>query len=90
MPFGLKNDRATYQRAMNSMFHEIIEKFMKVYIDGIVIKSSNENGHLDHLRKSFERMRKFELKMNLLQCAFCVYARDFLCTKKASRAIKTR
>lgn len=49
MPFGLKNVGATYQRAVNSMFHDFIETFMQVYIDDIVIKSSSENGHLGHL-----------------------------------------
>src|SRR4051812_39473359 len=50
MPFGFKNAGATYRRAMNSMFHDFIDKFMQVYIDDIVIKSNSENGHLDHLR----------------------------------------
>src|SRR3954464_8286096 len=78
MPFGLKNAGATYQRAMNSMFHDFIDKFMQVYIDDIVIKSNSENGHLDHLRQSFERMRKYGLKMNPLKCAFGVHEGDFL------------
>jgi hypothetical protein len=39
MSFGLKNARAIYQRAMNSIFHDIIGKYMEVYIDDIVIKS---------------------------------------------------
>ena len=38
MPFGLKNAGATYQRAMNSIFHNIIGQFMEVYIDDVVIK----------------------------------------------------
>jgi len=41
MPFGLKNAGATYQRAMNLMFHDFIEDFMQVYIDDIVVKSSS-------------------------------------------------
>ncbi|CAJ2645601.1 unnamed protein product [Trifolium pratense] len=78
MPFGLKNAGATYQRAMNLIFQDFIEIFMQVYIDDIVVKSSSQDEHIDHLRKSFERMRKCGLKMNPLKCAFCVRAGDFL------------
>jgi len=78
MSFGLKNAGTTYQRAMNSMFHDFIEDFMQVYIDDIIIKSSSEDKHLDHLRRSFERMRQYGLKMNSLKCAFGVCASDFL------------
>ncbi|XP_024630434.2 uncharacterized protein [Medicago truncatula] len=78
MPFGLKNAGATYQRAMNLMFHDFIENFMQVYIDDIVVKSSSEERHLEYLRQSFERMRKYGLKMNPLKCAFGVCAGDFL------------
>ncbi|PNY08742.1 hypothetical protein L195_g005274 [Trifolium pratense] len=78
MPFCLKNAGATYQRAMNSIFHDFIDTFMQVYIDDIIVKSSSQNDHLICLRKSFERMRKYRLKMNPLKCAFCVHAGDFL------------
>ena len=78
MPFGLKNAGATYQRAMNTIFHDFIETFMQVYIDDIVVKSVSYEHHLDHLRQSFERMRKHGLKMNPLKCAFFVQAGDFL------------
>ena len=78
IPFGLKNVGATYQRAMNSIFHDFIETFMQIYIDDIVVKSVSGKGHIDHLRLSFERMRRHGLKMNPLKCDFCVQARDFL------------
>lgn len=78
MPFGLKNVGATHHRAMNLMFHDFIENFMQVYIDDIVVKSSSEERHLEHLRRSFERMRQYGLKMNPLKCAFGVCAGDFL------------
>jgi len=60
MPFGLKNAGATYHRAMNSMFHDFIDKFMQIYIDDIVVKSSSEDDHLEHLRLSFKRMKNLE------------------------------
>jgi len=78
MPFGLKNVGACYQIAMNSMFHDFLGKFVQIYIDDIVVKSSAETDHLDHLQKSFERMRKYGLKINPLKCAFGVCAGDFL------------
>jgi hypothetical protein len=69
MPFGLKNAGATYQRTMNSIFHDMIGKYMEVYID---------DKHLENLEKVFIRMRKHQLKMNPLKCAFGVMAGIFL------------
>ena len=37
MPFSLKNACATYQRAMNAIFHDMLDHHMKVYIDEIVV-----------------------------------------------------
>ena len=54
MPFGLENVRAIYQRSMNSIFHEFIGKFMKIYIDDIVVKSDTKQTHLKHLKKAFD------------------------------------
>ena len=39
---------------------------MEVYIDVIVVKSKRVNEHVDHLRKSFERMRHHQLSLNHL------------------------
>ena len=38
MPFRLKNTGATYQKAMNSIFYDMIGQFIEVYIDDMVIK----------------------------------------------------
>jgi hypothetical protein len=50
MTFGLKNASATYQRAMNYMFHDIISKLVEIYIDDVVVKSASAEGHLGDLR----------------------------------------
>ena len=78
MPFGLKNASATYQRAMNVIFHDMLGHNMEVYIDDIVVKFKRANEHVDHLRKSFERMRHHQLKLSLLKCAFRVCVGNFL------------
>lgn len=46
MPFDLKNAGFTNQRAMNLIFHVMIEKHLEVYIDDIPIKSENFELHL--------------------------------------------
>ena len=78
MPFDLKNISATYQRAMNAIFHDILGHHMKIYVNGIVVKSKKVVEHVNHLRKSFERMRLHQLKLNPLECAFGVQGRNFL------------
>ena len=66
------------QRAMNAIFHDMLGHQMEVYIDDIVVKSKRASEHADHLRKSFERMRHCQLKLNPLKCAFGVRVRNFL------------
>jgi hypothetical protein len=44
MTFGLKNAGATYQRAMNYIYHDLIGKLVKIYIDDIVVKSKLTRG----------------------------------------------
>ncbi|CAN6727421.1 unnamed protein product [Malus baccata var. baccata] len=78
MPFGLKNAGATYQRAMNAIFHDLIGQSMEVYIDDIVVKSKTEEQHLADLRRALTRMRIHKLKMNPKKCAFGVRAGNFL------------
>ncbi|CAL2259881.1 unnamed protein product [Prunus armeniaca] len=78
MPFGLRNAGATYQRAMNSVFHDMIGHSLEVYIDEIVIKSPEEGNHMSNLRRAFLRMRQHKLKMNPKECVFGVQARNFL------------
>jgi hypothetical protein len=78
MTFGLKNAGATYQRAMNYIFHDLIGKLVEIYIDDVVVKSATIEGHLEDLRQVLERTRRFGLRMNPKKCAFGVSAGQFL------------
>jgi hypothetical protein len=77
MIFRLKNAGATYQRAMNLIFHDLLGVILEVYIDDVVIKSVSFEDHLAYLRVALERVRQYGLRMNLLKCAFGVSARRF-------------
>ena len=59
MPFGLKNAKATYQRLVNKMFDKQIGRNMEVYVDDMLIKSKEEDTHLDDLKETFTTLRKY-------------------------------
>jgi hypothetical protein len=54
MTFGLKNAGATYQRAMNYIFHNLIGKLVEIYIDDVVVKSASVEGNLGDLQQVLE------------------------------------
>ncbi|XP_075109051.1 uncharacterized protein LOC142180854 [Nicotiana tabacum] len=78
MPFGLKNVGATYQRAMQNIFDDILHKNVECYEDDLVVKSRKRGDHLQDLRMVFERLRRYQLRMNPLKCAFGVTSGKFL------------
>ncbi|KAK4407979.1 Transposon Tf2-12 polyprotein [Sesamum angolense] len=78
MPFGLKNAGATYQRAMQKIFDDMLHKNIECYVDDLVVKSKKRDNHFHNLRKVFERLRRYQLKMNPFKCAFGVTSEKFL------------
>ena len=78
MLFGLKNVGAMYQRAMVTLFHDIMHKEIEVYVDDMIGKSQGEDDHVVNLKKLFERLRKFQLKLNPAKCTFGATSRKLL------------
>ena len=78
MPFGLKNAGATYQRAMQTIFDDMLHKTVECYVDDLVVKSRKREEHIQDLCQIFERLRRCQLKMNPLKCAFGVTSGKFL------------
>nr|ABA98801.1 retrotransposon protein, putative, unclassified [Oryza sativa Japonica Group] len=76
--FGLKSAGATYQRAMNYIYHDLIDWLVEVYIDDVVVKSKEVEDHIADSRKVFERTRKYGLKMNPTKYVFGVSTGQFL------------
>jgi hypothetical protein len=62
--FGLMNGGATFQRAMNISFVSERDRFVVIYLDDLTIFSNSDVEHLVHLRKTFDKCRKFGLSLN--------------------------
>ena len=64
MSFGLKNAKATYQRAVTTIFHVLSYKTLEDYMDGVLVKSHNIMDHLSDLEIVFDRLAKYQLMLN--------------------------
>ena len=53
MHFSLKNAGATYQRLVNHIFRPQIGWNVEVYVDDMLVKSVDEEKHLEYLKKTF-------------------------------------
>ena len=78
MAFGLRNAGATFQRLVNKVFKSEIGKTIEVYVDDMVVKSTEEEVHQNNLNKVFDLLRRHDIKLNPEKCSFGVQARKFL------------
>uniref|UniRef100_A0A388JNY7 Reverse transcriptase domain-containing protein n=1 Tax=Chara braunii TaxID=69332 RepID=A0A388JNY7_CHABU len=78
MPFGLTNAPATFQRAMNDIFRNILEQYVLVYLDDILVYSRTLEEHLRHLRDVLDRLRRHGLYAKLSKCRFAQHKVHFL------------
>ena len=78
MSFSLKNAGGTYQRLMNKIFAHQIGRNVQVYMDNMLMKSQQEDGHLDDIKETFETLCSYNMKLNPGKCAFGITAGKFL------------
>ena len=88
IPFGLKNVGATYQRLFNHMFRPQIGRNVEVYMDDMLVKSLDEEKHLDNLQETFDTLRRYYMKLNPSKCVFGVSLGKFLRFMVSNRGIE--
>eukprot|EP00117_Sycon_ciliatum_P009189 scpid21588/ scgid11586/ Retrovirus-related Pol polyprotein from transposon 412; Protease; Reverse transcriptase; Endonuclease len=69
MPFGLCNAPATFQRLMNNVLRDHLQKCCLVYLDDIIIFSRTLKEHLVHLRAVLDCLRSAHLKVKPSKCS---------------------
>ena len=70
MPFGLCNAPATFQRIMNTILRDGLDKFVLVFLDDILIFSRTKEEHERHIRTILERLRIEKFFGRLKKCDF--------------------
>jgi len=70
------------------LFEPLIGKTMEVYIDDMMVKSKTDVDHNHDLRKMFDILRAFNMKLNPNKCVFEVQSGKFLGFMISSRRIE--
>jgi deoxyuridine 5'-triphosphate nucleotidohydrolase len=78
MPFGLTNAPATFQRAMNEVFEDMIGKGLYVYLDDITIYSETFGDHMLLLKEVLRRLQKMRLYLKPKKCTIATHEVDLL------------
>ena len=70
------------------MFSKQMERNVEVYVDDMLVKSKEEESHLDDFRETFNTLRQYSMKLNPSKCAFGVSSRKFLGFMVSQREIE--
>ena len=68
MPFGLMNQPATFQALMNELFKLLLQKYVLVFFDNILIYSRTIEEHVQHLVTVLGILKNQQLYVNILKC----------------------
>ena len=58
------NVGATFKREMDIAFSEENDRFVVIYLDDITMYSKSDQDHLEHLKRVFQKCRKFGISLN--------------------------
>ncbi|GBG73381.1 hypothetical protein CBR_g16095 [Chara braunii] len=78
MPFGLTNAPATFQATMTNELRAMLDRFVLVYLDDILIYSRTLEDHLGHFRRVLETLCCAKYKANRDKCEFVRQELEYL------------
>nr|GEY23272.1 reverse transcriptase domain-containing protein [Tanacetum cinerariifolium] len=88
MSFGLKNAGATYQRLVGTAFQSQVGTNLEAYVDDMVIKRNGEKMLITDIAKTFDNLRRINMKLNPKKCSFGVEEGKFLGYMVTSKGIR--
>ncbi|KAI2664082.1 Transposon Tf2-6 polyprotein [Labeo rohita] len=70
MPFGLANSPLYFQAFVNDVFRDMLNRWVIVYIDDILIFSNSYSEHIQHVRAVLKRLIHHQLYAKEEKCQF--------------------
>jgi hypothetical protein len=77
MPFGLIGAPATFQDFMNHILAPLLRKCVGVFLDDVLVYSSNLEEHVQHVEQVFRLLTEHQLKRKLAKCRFAQQKLEF-------------
>lgn len=78
MPFWLTNAPATFQGLMNTIFQDMIRKFILIFVYDILIYNKSLEDHVAHLKAVLLRLQQHQLFIKFSKCSFAQQQLEYL------------
>ena len=78
MPFGLTNASTAFQQFMNNIFSDLLDVYIMIYLDDILIYSNNMSKHHWHMKEVLKHLRKAGLYAKAEKCEFYSESVEYL------------
>ncbi|GMH15056.1 hypothetical protein Nepgr_016897 [Nepenthes gracilis] len=70
MPFVSSNAPSSFQAEINTIFYPVLQKFVLVFFDDVLIYSSSWKAHLHHLTRALQILRNHAFYAKQSKCEF--------------------
>ena len=87
LPFGLMNSPHAFSMVVSEVLRGINWRFAQVYVDDILVYSSDFDQHLKHLQEIFDRLRTANLRLKMSKCHFAAKEVKYLGHKFSRQGI---
>jgi len=71
-----------------ALLHDMMHNEAEVYVDDMIVKFKEKEGHIVNLRNFFERIKEYRLRLNPQKCTFGVTAGKLLGFLVSDRGIE--
>ncbi|MBW0557311.1 hypothetical protein O181_097026 [Austropuccinia psidii MF-1] len=88
MSFGLTNAPASFQNIFNDIFYDLLDVYVVIYLDDIMVFSKSEEEHVTHVSTVFARIRDNNLFSKASKCLFHVSSVEYLGYIVSSKGLK--